>query len=314
MAAWTRAPLLLALVCVAAVAHADTARPSDPAAAEALFTEAKGLMDAQRFNEACPKLEASMRLDPGTGTLLNLALCHEATGKTATAWAEFREVAMRSERAGRRDRVELARQHAATLLARLSYLTITVAPAAHFPGLSIELDGLVRPDSALTNIPVDPGKHHVTASAPGKKPFAADVEVGVDGEKREVTIEALEVLPQPAPVAPSPAPTEASGSRTAAWTTAGIGVAALATGAVFGGLALSAKDHATRDCPDKVNCSEHAHDESTSALLFANVSNVGIGAGVLLAGVSAYLFATSPVVVAPRLSTQGASLVAEGTF
>jgi hypothetical protein len=50
----------------------------DKAAADALFKAGRTLVKQGKFSEACPKLEASHKLDPATGTLLALGDCYES--------------------------------------------------------------------------------------------------------------------------------------------------------------------------------------------------------------------------------------------
>jgi hypothetical protein len=63
------------------------AEPStqDVAAAQALFDEAKRMLDDGQAAAACPKLEESLRLDVGIGTRYHLARCYELTRRTASA-------------------------------------------------------------------------------------------------------------------------------------------------------------------------------------------------------------------------------------
>src|SRR6516164_3682204 len=84
--------VLLAALTVPAVAHAQ-ASPQDQAVAQSLYDEAKTLMNAKNFVQACPKLEESQRLDPSPATEFHLADCYEQVGRTASAWAAFLEVA-----------------------------------------------------------------------------------------------------------------------------------------------------------------------------------------------------------------------------
>src|SRR5690242_5233362 len=106
----TRFPVWLAVVVAPWVAIPAFAQPSasDRALATELFQQGRALMAEKKLDQACPKLEESMRLDPGGGTLLNLAICHEEQGKTATAWSEYAEAIALAQRDGRPDRQKLA--------------------------------------------------------------------------------------------------------------------------------------------------------------------------------------------------------------
>src|SRR5262245_6044422 len=84
------------------------AQSSDSAAAQALFDEAKALMAAGKAQEACPKFEESQRLDPGSGTLTNLAKCYEDTGRIAAAWSMYLEAASAARAAGNAERENVA--------------------------------------------------------------------------------------------------------------------------------------------------------------------------------------------------------------
>ena len=87
------------LLCVTSDAWAQ-ARSEDRVAAESLFTDARRLMQAGDYEQACPKLEASRRLEPGLGTTLNLGDCYEKIGRTASAWGEFRSAAAEAQKVG----------------------------------------------------------------------------------------------------------------------------------------------------------------------------------------------------------------------
>src|SRR5262245_52574072 len=154
------------------------AQATDRALAEELFRQGHSLVEAQRYAEACPKFAQSQRLDPGTGTLLNLAACHQAQGKLASAWTEYSTVITLSQRDNRPDRVAFAEERLKEIEPKLSRLTIELSAAADTPGLAIKLDGAVVGRPALgVAVPVDPGTHNVEASATGKQAWRATVDI-----------------------------------------------------------------------------------------------------------------------------------------
>src|SRR5262249_31438023 len=102
MAGMNRTVTTLVVAAAMSTARASTAEGTS-AVAEALYQQGKRLMDAGHVSEACIKFAESQRVEPATGTLLNLANCHQQEGKTATAWAEFTQAAEQSEQKGQTD-------------------------------------------------------------------------------------------------------------------------------------------------------------------------------------------------------------------
>src|SRR3954468_8607529 len=82
---------------------ATSAFAQDNSRAQALFDDGRRLMNEGHFAEACPKLAASQKLDPGAGTLMNLATCYEKNNQLASAWATFKEAAAASHASGHAD-------------------------------------------------------------------------------------------------------------------------------------------------------------------------------------------------------------------
>jgi len=167
---------------------AREARAADSATAQVLFDEAKKLMAVGKHAEACPKLEESQKLDPGVGTQYNLASCYEQVGKTASAWSMFIEVAAVSKAAGQQDREKVARQRAAALEPKLMRLAVKVPEGAPAE-MQVLRDGKPMGQAQWgTAVPVDPGKHTVTAEVPGRVPFTATVELAEPGSTAAVEI------------------------------------------------------------------------------------------------------------------------------
>jgi hypothetical protein len=276
---------------------------SNKAAAEALFVEGRNLMAAGRFDEACPKFESSQELDPGLGTMLNLAECYEKTGKTASAWAEYREAIPLARAAGSKEREDLAHERAKALEGRLSTLTIRAMGGGDGgAALDVRRDGVsVGAGQLGTPIPVDPGEHLVEVKAEGKEPWSTKVEVGADAAKVEVEIPPLRDAAEGAGPATggdvkldSGTASSGSGQRTLAYILGGVGVVGLGVGTYFGLTASSEWDDAKKGCTDfPYECDQESLDARESASSSATLSTIGFVAGGALLATGAILFFTA---------------------
>lgn len=283
----------VSLLLVATPVHAEPSA-ADRALAEQLFQEGRQLLEAGRAAQACPKLEESQRLDPGGGTLMNVALCHKAIGKTASAWVEYTEARAQALREGREVRVAEADDQIRALEPTLSRLTIVVAPETlALPDLVIKRGGVPVSRAAIDSMIVDPGTYQIEASAAGKQPYAIEVTVGGDGDRRTVTIPALLAMVEPPRrdvpplvVARAPVPV----LRFVGITAAGLGFGSLTAGAIAGILALSKQAEADGICPT-IRCTDYdavsASYQASTAAIVADVT-LPAGAGLVLVGALLY--------------------------
>ena len=326
------ATALLALALACGAAHAQA--PSDKAAAaEALFQQARALSASKDFAAACPKFKASYELDPGYGVLFNLAECYASLGKTASAWAAYAEAAGMAKTAGQKDRVEKAEKRGAELAPKLEKMTVVVKdPPA---GLVVRRDDVAL-DAATwgTALPVDPGKHTITAEAPGKKPWSATAETTGPGTTVTLPIPALEAAPVSAggatasptgTVAPGPVPDDGRGTRRViGLVVGGVGVATLVVGAVMGGLASSKwSDAQDNHCRTDTLCDPTGVALVGDAKTFATVSTATFIAGGVLAAGGATLFIVSlghgkresaGLTILPSAGPKSGALLVKGSF
>ncbi|GAC1540604.1 MAG: hypothetical protein NVS3B10_05280 [Polyangiales bacterium] len=307
--------LALAALLFALPLPALASTPPERVLAETLFKEARKLSAAGKTAEACAKFEESQHLDPAPGTLINLAVCHEALGKTATAWGELNESLDVARKQKRADRETIALAHLAAVEPRLSRLTIVVPADAELPGLQVALDGIAIGNAALgTAFPVDPGVHHVVVRAEGRAPLDLAVTIGAERDAQTVRVPKLAeakatpvdapigsgavepakaaaaTVPAPPDAAPTPPRDEVRSSadgraqRTWGYVAFGAGVAAAGVGAFYG-----LRAHARRTDADAART---AGDESTAQPLYDDArSNVtparlalGLGAAATIGG------------------------------
>jgi serine/threonine-protein kinase len=295
-----------ALLSMPGAARAQGA--SDAATAQALFDAGRTLMSQGNYAAACPKLADSERLDPGAGTLMNLAGCYEKNGQTASAWATFLEAAPASRASGHPEWEQHARERAAALEPTLSRLTIVVPPDADVEGLDIERDGkkVLRAEWGAA-IPVDPGAHPVVATAPAKQQWSTTVAVGPSGAQASVTIPRLSVeqhagdATAPSTGATGMAPpsresipvVDGSTQRTVGLVVGAAGIVALGVGGAFGIVAKSTYDSAIAKCTPQNTCPASGVSGVSDARGQATLATVmmALGAGALVGGGITYFTA-----------------------
>ncbi len=280
------------------------AQPTDgAAAAEVLFTEGKQLAARGDYALACPKFEASLRLDPALGTRLNLGDCYEALGKLASAWAMY-TAAADVARIQRDQREALAARKARQLEPRLPRLVVRV-DGPPTPGMTIVRSGAALEPAMLGSATfIDPGRTVITASAPGYVTKTITIEAK-EGGVDEVVIPALVRVassdPAPTPARPQVVPAVVAHedvpvpSRRRALVVAGAGVGVLVGGLVIGALAHARwNDAFARGACSKVDltCTSDGQRDLDSARTGATISTVTVVVGLAAVGVGAYLYLT----------------------
>ena len=281
--------IAFAILLSAGSALAQT-NASDAAIAQSLFEEGRKLMNEKKFPEACPRLERSYKLDPAPGTLLNLAVCHEAIGKTATARNEYLDTVTMAKRDNRRDRLTFAQQHLKGLEGKVA--TLTVTDQTREAGLEWRLDGIkVGVESFGIALTIDPGTHVIEATAPGKIAWKTSVDVTKSGEAKTLEIPALvnaPVVKEPPPPPPppqNPPPVIAEKSRGPSpwiWVTIGVGVVGWGAFALGGVESLTNWNDRKKNCGiggDPNACNQAGIDADKNARTWALVADIGLGVG-----------------------------------
>jgi serine/threonine-protein kinase len=185
---------LLALLALTVATTARAQTTDNKAAADALFDEGQKLVAKGDYAEGCAKFEASLKLLVRVGVKLNLADCYEKAGRTASAWAEFRDAASLAGKNGDEKREKFARERVAALEPYLAKLVIKVSAAGRIDGLTITRDGLPVPEALYdTAVPVDPGEHTIVAKAPHARTWSEKITVV---REKEHTVEVPRLEPR----------------------------------------------------------------------------------------------------------------------
>ncbi|AUX22953.1 hypothetical protein SOCEGT47_034690 [Sorangium cellulosum] len=265
---------LLAVLLTGSAALAEPS-PRDRAQAEVLFRAGRQLVSKGDLAAGCPKFEESFALYPAASTKLNLARCHEQADELVLAWRAYREaltlVGDVTPESRRKELSEIAHAGLAALDARLAKLRIVIPTP---PGaLKVLRDGALVPASELGEAsPVEPGRHEVSASAPGH-PTVTRAVVAEAGKTATVEL-SLEPMEQRSPEVPA-----------WVWITGGAGVALTGVGVYFLGTDLAAISDLRANCHEdggKTYCAPGYDHERDNAR-----KNRGLGLFLGLGGAGA---------------------------
>lgn len=322
----------LAILCLAAPsAHAQSAQ------AEALFDDGNKLMAAGKLPEACGAFFESNRIEARAGTLIRLGECREANHQLASAWSAYKDALGRAKDPVK---VKLARDRVTALEPRLSYLTVTVAPAARVAGLAISRDGAPIDEGLFGHaLPIDGGDYTIVARAPDHEEWSAVAHVPIEAGKVQIDVPPLKeskpapvaVAPVPAPVQPVPPPVVPaspgilSARRDVALGVGGAAILALGVGVAAGLSAKSQESSGLDECGTMTGpCKPggdpvKANHELATARSRATDANFAFGAAAVLAVGAGVLWATGAphaerIAVAPSVAPGQAGLVVVGVF
>lgn len=328
------------------------AEPLDPVAAEAFFAEGRELLKEQKFAEACSKFEASQRLDPAIGTLMNLADCYERSGRFASAWVAFREAAGAASSAHQAPRAAHARERAAALEPRLCRLAVIVDRS---DPRTVLRDG--RPvDASVWNepVPIDAGHHVITVQKDSTELLKREVDVvpmasgrcetvsitiPLDASVAKAQVAAPVATTLSSPATPGASSREPPSSEPHAGyaepetgrrnplvpalplTVVGAGVVGMGLGAYFGLHAKSEWDTATAGCTS-AGCGPSSQSLAASARSDAAIGSVAFIAGAALAVGGVVLWLVLPardrsgasVAIAPTTTGSSHGVSAIGRF
>ncbi|CAN5921894.1 hypothetical protein BH11MYX4_BH11MYX4_33330 [soil metagenome] len=231
-------------------AHAQT--PTDLAAGRQLFVEALADEEHGRFAEALAKYKRVLSIKDTANIRYRIGSSLEHLGKlvqAVDAYAATVKVGMASGTSADAEVARAAQARVDALAPKLAHVTIRL-PSSSPPGAEVAIDGEPAAPQALVDVPLDPGSHVVTATAPGVRAFRAAIDL-TEGARMDVPV-VLEMGPVAAPPSPSPPPPPPAGSpyRTIGIVTASAGGVLLVGGVVVLALRSSAIGKLHDACPD----------------------------------------------------------------
>lgn len=313
MARWLTVPLFALCLLSAGLAAAagvpiEKASKDQLKAAQRTFEAADLLYDAKRYQEAITAYRASYEIVASPNSRLQIARSLTALGKLDEAYAELLGAVADAKSAAAADEekygptLKAAEAELAALEPRLGRVELVLGEALKGATITVGARTL-GPGEADKPIVVTPGNVSIVAKAPDGRSAQREVAVAA-GATEKVQLE-----PEPAPAAspaaaPAPAPAKGqaasfgadtakpSSLRPIAYVAGGVGVAGLATFAVFGLMNKSKFDDLESSCTDG-HCGPDRQNDIDSGKRYQTIANIGLAVGVVGLGAGTTLFLLS---------------------
>jgi len=308
---------VVAGIGICALGASSAADPAGKARADKLFEDGRKYLATKEYALACTAFEQSQESDPAIGTQLNIALCYEEWGKTASAYRAYLE-AVQLAKLKSDKRAKGAQDKADELAPKVPHVQLEVPDDADV-GAVFLLDGKELDRARLADdLLVDPGTHVVEVRISGQPPKKTVIDLKA-GERRRVAVEIPKPVAKPAEVRTSPR------NKRRLYGGIGLTVGGAITLGVAGFVALAARqdyNDAVAGCPALLCASRADYDATQSARSRATLMTFVGGGGLVLSGIGVYFMLTSAghrttehaVTIAPTLTPTGAGLAIGGTL
>lgn len=280
----------LGLLCCLSAAAAP-ARAQDAAElkkARAQFQQATELEQARNWTAALQAFREVGQVRMTPQVRFHIAVCEENLGRLVAALGGYELALADAERVNPDFKAEVE-ENVGKLRARIPKLVIERGEGAS--AAAIELDGVAVGDSSVgVEVPLDPGPHAVTAKAPNRQPFEANVTLREEETTRlEIKLEEVPQEAAPAAVVVAPPPVEKPPSKVVPFVIGGVGVASLIGSGVLFALRQSTLSELEKACPTRTDCPKSKASRYDDLKFYHYGAEVTLGVGVAAIGTAGAL-------------------------
>lgn len=308
---WARTGIALIVASSFVTAPALAQSPTDLKRARAQFQRGIELEQAGNYTEAIQEFREVGQVRMTAQVRFHIAFCEEGLGRLVTALGGYDLALAEADTVGPDFKTEVE-----TAITRLKEKIpkILIERGSGADAALVQLDGVDLGASSIgVEVPLDPGPHKVTATAPGYHPFDNTVEV----KEREVAKVTLELIVNTEPDKPPPppkiimVPRDAGPDRTLPYIVGGAGIVLLGAGGALFALKLTTEQELEEDCPVKDECAESNRDTYDRVKFYSIAAPVTAGVGLAAIGTAVALILTEkkPVKAPPKKASLGIDAV-----